>query len=92
MDLLQKVVWSEGMYLGPHHFQAQNRYFEDLIQFTTGSLWYAPFGFAGLAARDLLINLLFLNDFLTDFGVLPVFFFWLIACGVPGWWLRVSER
>ena len=36
------------MYLGPHHFQAQNRYFEDLIQFTTGSLWYAAYGFAGL--------------------------------------------
>jgi len=48
MKNLSRVVWSEGMYLGPHHFQAQNRYFEDLIQFTTGSLWYAPFGFAGL--------------------------------------------
>ncbi|MBI3404761.1 MAG: type VI secretion system baseplate subunit TssK, partial [Acidobacteria bacterium] len=35
-------------YLGPHHFQAQNRYFEDLIQFATGSLWFSPFGFAGL--------------------------------------------
>ncbi len=48
MKNLSRVVWSEGMYLGPHHFQAQNRYFEDLIQFTTGSLWYAAFGFAGL--------------------------------------------
>jgi type VI secretion system protein ImpJ len=48
MKNLSRVVWQEGMYLGPHHFQAQNRYFEDLIQFTTGSLWFAPFGFAGL--------------------------------------------
>jgi len=24
---LSKVVWSEGMYLAQHHFQAQSRYF-----------------------------------------------------------------
>jgi type VI secretion system protein ImpJ len=35
------------MYLGPHHFQAQNRYFEDAIHFATGSLWFSPFGFLG---------------------------------------------
>lgn len=44
MRSLSKVVWSEGMYLGTHHFQAQNRYFEDLIQFTASSLWYEPYG------------------------------------------------
>lgn len=44
MKNLSKVVWSEGMYLGTHHFQAQNRYFEDLIHFTALSLWYAPYG------------------------------------------------
>ena len=48
MKLLSKVVWSEGMYLGPHHFQAQSRYFEDSIQFATSSLWFAPYGLAGL--------------------------------------------
>lgn len=47
MKSLSKVVWSEGMYLGTHHFQAQNRYFEDLIQFTDSSLWFEPFGFLG---------------------------------------------
>jgi type VI secretion system protein ImpJ len=36
------------MYLGPHHFQVQNRYFEDSIQFATSSLWYAPYGLAGV--------------------------------------------
>ena len=36
------------MYLGPHHFQAQSRYFEDSIQFATASLWFAPFGLAGI--------------------------------------------
>lgn len=45
MKSLSKVVWSEGMYLGTHHFQAQNRYFEDLIHFTASSLWFEPYGF-----------------------------------------------
>jgi type VI secretion system protein ImpJ len=48
MKLLTKPVWSEGMYLGPHHFQAQNRYFEDSLNFVTTSLWRDAYGFAGL--------------------------------------------
>ena len=36
------------MYLGPHHFQVQSRYFEDSITFATSSLWFAPYGVAGL--------------------------------------------
>jgi len=48
MRLLTKPVWSEGMYLGPHHFQAQNRYFEDSLSFVTSSLWRDPYGYAGL--------------------------------------------
>ena len=47
MKLLSRVVWSEGMYLGPHHFQVQSRYFEDSIQFATASLWYKPYGLIG---------------------------------------------
>src|ERR1700675_433564 len=35
------------MYLGPHHFQAQNRCFEDSVQFATSSLWFANFGLIG---------------------------------------------
>jgi len=35
------------MYLGPHHFQAQSRYFEDSIHFSADSLWFCPFGFLG---------------------------------------------
>src|SRR5262245_32790807 len=49
MRSLSRVVWSEGMYLGPHHFQAQSRYFEDSTNFATGSLWFAPYGVAGCA-------------------------------------------
>jgi type VI secretion system protein ImpJ len=48
MRTLTKPVWSEGMYLGPHHFQAQNRYFEDSLNFVTASLWRDAFGFSGL--------------------------------------------
>ncbi len=35
------------MYLGPHHFQAQSRYFEDSIHFAADSLWFCPFGLLG---------------------------------------------
>ena len=48
MKTLTKPVWSEGMYLGPHHFQAQNRYFEDALHFVTASLWRDAYGFSGL--------------------------------------------
>src|SRR5271169_1352229 len=45
MKLLSRVVWSEGMYLGPHHFQAQSAYFESAIHFTGAALWFEPYGF-----------------------------------------------
>lgn len=44
MKTLTRVVWSEGMYLGPHHFQVQNRYFEDSIRHSIEQLWYEPWG------------------------------------------------
>jgi type VI secretion system protein ImpJ len=47
MKFLSRVVWSEGMYLGPHHFQVQSRYFEDSIRFATSSLWFESFGLVG---------------------------------------------
>src|SRR5215813_9378454 len=48
MKSLSRIVWSEGMYLAPHHFQAQSRYFEDSIQFATSSLWFSSYGLSGL--------------------------------------------
>lgn len=48
MRMLNKPVWSEGMYLGPHHFQLQNRYFEEVLQFVTESLFSNPWGLAAL--------------------------------------------
>ncbi len=47
MTNLSRLVWSEGMYLGPHHFQAQSRYFEDAVRFTVASLAFAPYGLGG---------------------------------------------
>lgn len=44
MKSLSRVVWSEGMYLGPHHFQAQSRYFEDSIRFAISALWPHAYG------------------------------------------------
>lgn len=44
MKFLSRVVWSEGMYLAPHHFQTQSRYFEDSIAFLAGNLWREPWG------------------------------------------------
>jgi len=32
MSLNSKVVWSEGMFLNPQHFQQQERYFESLVE------------------------------------------------------------
>ena len=49
MKYLSRVVWSEGMYLGPHHFQVQSRYFEDSIRYATSSLWFESYGLIGYA-------------------------------------------
>ena len=46
--MLNKPVWSEGMFLGPHQFQAQGRCFEDTLNFVTEMLWRYPWGFAAL--------------------------------------------
>ena len=45
---MSRVVWSEGMYIGPHHFQAQSRYFEDSTQFVTASIRRDYYGFLGV--------------------------------------------
>lgn len=43
MDL-SRLVWREGMYLGQHHFQLQQRYFEDSIRFAIEKLFFRPYG------------------------------------------------
>ena len=71
MKLLSRVVWSEGMYLGPHHFQVQSRYFEDSIQFAASLLWFAANGLAGVeldaeALRNGAVSLLHARGLFAD--------------------------
>lgn len=71
MRHLSRVVWSEGMYLAPHHFQVQSRYFEDSIQFAASALCFAPYGFAGFgldaeALRNGTLSLLHARGILPD--------------------------
>ncbi len=44
MKLLSHVVWTEGMYLSPLHFQSQTRHQEDTLAFLVASLWNQPWG------------------------------------------------
>jgi len=48
MSQYNKVVWSDGMFLRPHHFQQQDRYLEDLIAYCTGAVRRHAWGFAEL--------------------------------------------
>ena len=71
MKQLSSVVWSEGMYLGPHHFQVQSRYFEDSIQFAASALRFEAYGFVGYgwdaeALRNGTLSLLHARGILPD--------------------------
>jgi type VI secretion system protein ImpJ len=47
-----RVVWSEGMHLAQHHFQAQSRYFEASVAFAISRLCFKPYGFFRLALDE----------------------------------------
>ena len=50
-----RVVWSEGMFLRPQHFQQQDRYVEDQLRGVLGALGGHSWGFAALEInRELL--------------------------------------
>jgi type VI secretion system protein ImpJ len=71
MKSLSQVVWSEGMYLGPHEFQAQARYFEDAIQFAATALWFQCYGLIGCtpdsdALRNGTVNLVHASGIFPD--------------------------
>ena len=61
---VNRVVWEEGMFLAPQHFQAQRRHFEESLGHTIDALF--PFAYApkrsvqagGIAAPLALIALL----------------------------------
>jgi type VI secretion system protein ImpJ len=59
------------MYLGPHHFQVQSRYFEDTVRFLTSALWFEPFGLIGAsldaeALRNGTVSLIHARGVLPD--------------------------
>ena len=55
MSVFNKVVWSEGLFLRPHHFQQQDRYFERYVETRCRALAPHGWGFAELEVeRDFL--------------------------------------
>lgn len=57
MEALTRVVWSEGMHLAQHHFQAQSAYFERLAGGALDSLFSAPYGMLACELdREALLN------------------------------------
>src|ERR1043166_509509 len=55
MSVHNKVVWSEGLFLQPQHFQQQDRYFESYIEARCSGLIPYSWGFTELEIeRDLL--------------------------------------
>jgi type VI secretion system protein ImpJ len=45
---MQPVLWTKGVLLSPQHFQTQDRFFEDLLQFQLSTLVPSPWGFRSL--------------------------------------------
>ena len=55
MSVYNKVVWSEGLFLRPQHFQQQDRYFERYVETRCQALVPHSWGFTELEIeRDLL--------------------------------------
>ena len=54
MSWFSKVVWSEGLFLRPHHFQQNDRYLERQVEGRVGHVTPYPWGFSVLEIdRDL---------------------------------------
>jgi type VI secretion system protein ImpJ len=52
-----KIIWSEGMFLRPHHFQQQERYLANLVELRSAPLRPYPWGFTQLKLDDQLLAL-----------------------------------
>ncbi len=52
MKRLQPVIWAKGTFLTPQHLQIQDRFIEDTLGFTLGSLNYRPWGFGQLSINQ----------------------------------------
>jgi type VI secretion system protein ImpJ len=57
MSLNNKVVWSEGIFLRPHHFQQQERYLESLVERRAWPLLSYAYGFSEIQLDQELLKL-----------------------------------
>lgn len=48
MRQMQPVLWTKGVLLSPQHFQTQDRFLEDLLDFQLSTLAFSPWGFRRL--------------------------------------------
>ena len=48
MRQMQPVLWTKGVLLSPQHFQTQDRFLEDLLEFQLSTLAFCPWGFSRL--------------------------------------------
>jgi type VI secretion system protein ImpJ len=70
MKNLRRVVWSKGMFLTPQHFQSQDEYFEDSLQFRFTGSNFANWGVISLGIdEESLANGLFRLRYCR--GILP---------------------
>lgn len=70
MAKAQKVVWTKGMFLMPQHFQAQDEYFEQELNFRSNASTFANWGLTGIGVDEASLT----NGFFTlrhCEGVLP---------------------
>jgi type VI secretion system protein ImpJ len=56
MAYTNKVVWSEGMFLRPQHFQQQDRYIDDLVRSATNDLVVHGWGFRRVRVNTSLLD------------------------------------
>jgi type VI secretion system protein ImpJ len=70
MAFTNKIVWSEGMFLQPQHFQQQDRYIENLIVEHAATVEAYGWGLTGLKINEALLKL---GKFSLDScqGILP---------------------
>jgi len=57
MSWTSKVIWSEGLFLQPQHFQQQDRYIEHLIEARTAPTSGCPWGFVQLTLDEAALGL-----------------------------------
>lgn len=57
MSWSKKVVWSEGMFLQPQHFQQQDRYFGRALENRVGDVCAYPWGYAQLTVDESTLKL-----------------------------------